>query len=593
MGSRGVWGIDVGQNALKAVRLEWIDRIPTLTAFESIAYRRILPENHAERVGLVRQALDELVRKHSIRGERAVVAIPGNIAFTKPIKLPPIADRRQIASMIKYEARQQIPQIDDVRWDYHLFPADAGGEVEAVLFAVKKALLSEILTLFQGSPFVIEAVQLAPVALYNFARFENPAPDAFVLIDFGSENSDFVSVAGPRFWVRNIRIAGRTITSSLQEKLKLTFEEAENLKCKAGQSAQSDRIFAIMVPILRELLSEVQRSIGFFKSQHRDVQFDEILVMGNSLKLEGFEHFLRTNLQYRVRKLSALKRIACVEDIDPARLKDHLLSLGVALGLALQGLGECATSVNLAPEEMLKKGRLRRLRPVAVAAAAALWLFVGVDHLVYRARAGALDRVVAEHAHVQSHHATLRKNFTRFAEARDQADKMAKTFDALLAASDRESPERSLEILENLANCSIFRGAQEPLYRVKRLDIAWTDGLVSPPGVIPEGDPMFDLGREDGELPPHIAVRMQVDVKDPEWAKAVTPSQKNERRKIYVRLIKNLSQQLQENSLTLSLPPERSELRVRVGSERPNASPPEYELLWRVAPGGARREARP
>ena len=34
------------------------------------------------------------------------------------------------------------------------------------------------------------------------------------------------------------------------------------------------------------------------------------------------------------------------------------------------------------------------------------------------------------------------------------------------------------------------------------------------------------------ELPPHIAVRMQVDVRDSEWAKALTPSQKNERRKM-------------------------------------------------------------
>ena len=44
----GVWGIDVGQCALKAIRLEMIDGKPTATAFDYIEHTKILSQPDAD-----------------------------------------------------------------------------------------------------------------------------------------------------------------------------------------------------------------------------------------------------------------------------------------------------------------------------------------------------------------------------------------------------------------------------------------------------------------------------------------------------------------------------------------------------------------
>lgn len=582
MGSRGVWGIDVGQNSLKAVRLEWIDRVPTITAFESIPYQRTLPESAPERLGLVRAALHALAAKHGIRGDRTYVAIPGNVAFTKTVKLPPV-DRRQIPQIVGYEARQQIPQIDEVRWDYHIFEAEAGGEVEVGLYAVKRAFLDDLLAPFAGLPFEVEAVQVAPLALYNFARYEYPDEPAFVLVDFGSANTDFVSVHGKRFWVRNIRIAGNTITKSLQEKLNLSFEEAENLKCKAGQSAQVDRIFAIMVPILRELLGEIQRSLGFFKSQHKDVRFEEILVMGNALRLEGFEHFLEKNLQYKVRKPGSLRRIARTEDVDPVALQDQLLSMGVAVGLALQGLGAGASTVNLAPEEAIGRARLRRMRPAAAAAAAILWLFVGADHLVHHARGRVLEEIGREIQALQTNYLTLKANHDAYAEQVGVLNRKKDELLDLAKGVDREHPEVFLKVLDTLSHLPLFQA--EPPFRIRRVVVDYGSDAGAGPAGVEERDPDAALSALDGDggVPEaHVRVRFLLDVRDPKWEATKEPKERLIIRGEYLRRLEGqLVRTLRANRRTLASAKAEQQARCQ---EIRGADPPEFGVVWRLSP---------
>src|ERR1043165_6183670 len=144
--SNGVWGIDIGQCALKALRCERHEVDPSVIVadqFDYIEYPKILSQPDAEPAELVREALELFLSRNSVKGDRVAISVSGQSGLARFIKLPPV-ETKKIPDIVKYEAKQQIPfQLEDVVWDYQQM---AGGsveegfalETEVGLFAMKR-----------------------------------------------------------------------------------------------------------------------------------------------------------------------------------------------------------------------------------------------------------------------------------------------------------------------------------------------------------------------------------------------------------------------------------------------------------------------
>src|SRR5688572_10130654 len=106
-----VWGIDIGQCALKALRCrphEKDDKKVVVEAFDYIEYPKILSQPEANREELIREALEQFVSRNDVTGDRVAIAVPGQSGLARFIKLPPV-EAKKIPDIVKYEARQQIP----------------------------------------------------------------------------------------------------------------------------------------------------------------------------------------------------------------------------------------------------------------------------------------------------------------------------------------------------------------------------------------------------------------------------------------------------------------------------------------------------
>ena len=90
---------------------------------------------------------------------------------------------------------------------------------------------------------------------------------------------------------------------------------------------------------LSELTSDVQRSLGFYKSKNTEANFECIVVSGNTFRLPGLTQFIADRLGYGIIELIELEQIDINEGLDRAHFLDDLQSLGVAMGLGLQGIG--------------------------------------------------------------------------------------------------------------------------------------------------------------------------------------------------------------------------------------------------------------
>ena len=169
-----------------------------------------------------------------------------------------------------------------------------------------------------------------------------------MVIDVGAQSTNLLILDGQRFWLRNLPIAGNSFTSMLEKRLNIPRAEAEKLKYTVADSRHRRRLLEVLRPVMRDLVAEIQRSVGYYKSLSQAVKFEEILVTGEGYKLFGLDRFLAEQLQYQITPIHELKNI--VYQGDPARLKDlqqSLPSLGVAIGLGLQGLNRANATINL------------------------------------------------------------------------------------------------------------------------------------------------------------------------------------------------------------------------------------------------------
>ncbi len=369
LGSKAAWGIDVGRSSLKAVKLEKIKGRLEITDLELVEFEQQDSEE-VDREEQVREVLSRLKARKGIKTESVFISIPGHGTFNRSVSLPPV-DPKQIPDMVRWEAQQQIPfPIEEVIWDYQkIDDGEEFGELEINLFAVKKEIVNNFLANLQATDIEIAGIQIAPLALYNFVMYDQEPQGAWVVIDMGAEYSDLVIINGSRMWIRNLQIAGNDITKAIQSKFQIPFGEAEKLKVKAGKSKQAQKIFQLMKPILKDLVGEIHRSIGYYKSQQADIRFEKVLVMGNATKLVGFKRFFRDNLpEYKIELLGSLNKIGVSSKVNVNLLNTNLASFSIALGLAIQASGEAANNVVLLPESIRHEREFKKKKPLYIIA---------------------------------------------------------------------------------------------------------------------------------------------------------------------------------------------------------------------------------
>ncbi|MCX5682786.1 MAG: type IV pilus assembly protein PilM, partial [Planctomycetota bacterium] len=379
--AKTVWGIDVGQCALKALRLQWRDGKLRVLGFDVIEHAKILSQPDADEQALIRSALGKFMSRNSLKGSTIIISVPGQASFTRFIKLPPV-ETRKIPEIVRYEARQQIPfNLEDVVWDYQTIakPASAGPrEVEVGIFAMKKDIVNDYVSDFLAMRVEPDVVQMAPVALYNFLRYEKKeGAGATLLMDVGAENTNLVIADGERVWIRNVPIGGNNFTNALAREFKLPFSKAENLKRHAAESKHAAQVFQAMSPVYGDLLTEVQRSIGYYTSLHRDSRVERVVGLGNSFRLPRLSKYISQNLGVDVSPVEKFASMADAEALSAPLFKENVLSFGVAFGLAIQGLGIGTIQTSLLPPEILSAKVYRRKRPFFVAAGVAVLAAVG------------------------------------------------------------------------------------------------------------------------------------------------------------------------------------------------------------------------
>lgn len=395
---QAVWGIDIGQCALKAMRcVLGEDGQIIAEAFDYIPYPKSLSQPDAQPEEIVRESLQQFLSRNRVRGDKVAMSVSGQSGLARFFR-PPGADPKLLPSLVKYEAKQQIPfQIDEVVWDWQQiggYVSDGQlSEAEVGLFAMKRETVYRSMQPFIDAGVEVDFVQLSPIATFNTICHdmlgdipnpeeidpENPPPYHLV-ISIGTDSTDVVVTNGNRLWLRNIALGGNHFTKQLSREMKLTHAKAEQLKRNARKAENPKEIFKAMRPVFSDMGDELARSLNFFRSIDRNAEFEKVMLMGNASLLPGLRQYLETQIDLKIDRFEGFSKLEGAEVLGQKSFTAHIRSFAPCYGLCIQALGESRLTTNLLPQEFIVEKIVRAKKPWVLSAVSLVMLGVAVAH---------------------------------------------------------------------------------------------------------------------------------------------------------------------------------------------------------------------
>lgn len=424
------WGLDIGNSSIKAVKLSRTGAGVTVLgyAIEPIT----VPEGGDKDQALV-NALQAIVAREEFGVTPVYAAISGRQVFNRAVNVP-VINPKKMHTMVELEAQQQIPgNFAEVEWGYHSSPAADGASLDVALFAVKREVIQQLIAKCKGVGINLAGVSVPSLALYNFIKFDQQFPDgeAVIILDVGADNTDLVVYQGDQLWMRSLTTSGNDITQVFAKKFRVSVAEAETLKRQVTDSRQADKIIRVIESGLSDLVSEINRNLGFYRSQNANATLDNLVISGNTFRLPGLPEYMAEKLRLTVNILEDLDRIQMAPGLDRSHFMQDLQSLGVAMGLGIQATGAARADVNLMPSTMQTERLLATKKWAAMAVIGLLGATVWADYAILN---GLQESNVRQGAKVSD---SVKSNQTRLKQygevltkVQEQAPKLAK-FDSI------------------------------------------------------------------------------------------------------------------------------------------------------------------
>lgn len=367
MGKKTVLGVDIGTNTIKILELKVSGKkISVLNlAQQNIAELAVEDKAPEEKKQIFVNTLKTLLNKQKFKTKQAAVSISGSSVIVRFVKFPKMTPQ-ELEKTLEFEAEPHIPfNIQEVDIDTQIIEdveEDGQQKMETVLVASKKETIQEKLAIVEAAGLKPAIIDVDAFALEN--AYEQLHPDTenmVILVNIGASTTNISIVEnGISKVVRDLYVAGNNMTRAIQNTMRIPLPEAEDLKIKFGlsggidgvETAESDsqlfatgtnmavQIYEIIYPIIKELNSEIQRSIDYFTGQQTasDINIEKIILAGGSSKLLGLTEMIQNELKLPVEVFSPLSEA----DTKLYKGNDDLNSpaLAVVTGLAIRSKGD-------------------------------------------------------------------------------------------------------------------------------------------------------------------------------------------------------------------------------------------------------------
>lgn len=307
--------------------------------------------------GSVAQVIQELMEKNQIVATKALTTVSGQAVIIRTIQFPSMSPK-ELKEVVLHEAERYIPfAMEDVNVDFQILEEieDEGiNKVEVLLVAAQKQFINSYV-----ETFVIAGLKLIGIDIASFAvaralsssdngSLGSGEPVVLVLIRGETTDINVFQNGMPKF-SRSIPIGSTTFIETIATNLSVSLEEAIQIFDKvvvplAGQNVSDDQMVELasneIRTTLRELTTEIQRSLDYYQSQGSE-RVQQLILCGRGAKIKNLDKHLSMNLGLDVEISNPISNIQFDEQKYSAEyLMDNAPVFVTSIGLAKRGVEE-------------------------------------------------------------------------------------------------------------------------------------------------------------------------------------------------------------------------------------------------------------
>ena len=338
------FGLDIGNHSIKLAQVKKkSDTEASLVALGSIAAPfGVVGSDNEEHKKQLAENIKNLLGSAEVGTKKVVAALPESAIFTRLAVFPDLPET-ELEDAVHWEAKQYIPlPLESVNLEFlKVGERDEAGskKLEILLVAAPKTLVDRYVEILKNAGLELIALETETVATTRSLTFNNTLTETVMLLDFGSNGTDMSVIKGKNpVFSQSLGTGSDALTKAISLDFGLDMQQAEQYKRTYGidQTKVEGKIFKSLEPIVQVIVSEVSKTLNFFKSHFQTNVPKKVYLVGDGSILIGLPEYLSSKLGLPVERFDPLKSL--VVDKKMQENVGGLAGIGytVSIGLALK-----------------------------------------------------------------------------------------------------------------------------------------------------------------------------------------------------------------------------------------------------------------
>ncbi|MFH1291679.1 MAG: pilus assembly protein PilM [bacterium] len=343
------FGLEIGDLSIKLVQLQPVGFSNTRLKVKEIRTCKLpaglIVNGDVQQPELVRKkllyllGLDKNKKYKPIKIPWVVASLPEVKTFLKLITIE--MEQEELTHVdVLYQAKKHLPfALEEAYVNWQSTSATEEGYSQVLVGAIPKITADSYNYLLASLNLIPLSLEIEAVSLIRamITAEKNYHEEARAILDLGATRSSLVIYDNSIIqFSTSLNYSGELVTTALEQKLKITHQQAEELKINNGakydpkQSAYLETISKIN----DQLIEELDTAMSFYK-QHFDNQnpINHITMCGGMSNWKGLNNLISRKLKISSHPGNAWKNLA---QKNPNKNQADGLSLAVAIGLALK-----------------------------------------------------------------------------------------------------------------------------------------------------------------------------------------------------------------------------------------------------------------
>jgi type IV pilus assembly protein PilM len=350
-GKKSLVGLDIGSSSIKLAEVissakgHYLNRFCEVPLPKGAIIDGILAD-----ASTLSSKIKEIFKVAKCGRKGIVTSLAGNSVIIKKVTLEQM-NETELRDLIRDEAGKYLPfdNMDDVNYDFQILGENNynPNQMDIVIVAAKKDIVNSFLEAATAAGQNVEIIDVAPFVLETLygANYEFDNEEIVVLINIGASTTGInVVKGGMSVFTRDFAMAGNSITEAVQEKYKVTFEEAEKLKVEGmpnGSEGENQDLKNNILQFAQPICMEIERSIDYFRSTFGGEDIKHILLAGGSARINNLTKHLSEMLNVKTELIDPFLRINYNKrHIDAKNIENIKPVAATAIGLGLRKIGD-------------------------------------------------------------------------------------------------------------------------------------------------------------------------------------------------------------------------------------------------------------